>query len=135
MTCTKEELKNRIEATKVASNGSVQFGPELRRDIVEYAKEQQAAGHSKQAIAEELGMRGWTLDRWCQNERKLAGAEGAAFVEVIQEKRGRSSKVKAVPVGPTASFNVTCPSGFEVRVPSGFEANALRRLLQTLEGH
>ena len=126
MTCTKEELKKRVESAAVASDGKVQFSPELRRDIMAYSTEQQAVGRSQHAVAGEVGMKGWTLNRWHQNERK-ATVGGAKFVEVSPRKAR---------VAPAAApFEVTCPSGFEVRVPAGFEARALRDLLQALEGH
>lgn len=131
MRCTKEELKRRIEAVPVASNGRMQFPPELRRDVLEHAKEQQATGRSQNDIAAELGMNAWTLNRWNQNERK-AKAGAASFVEVTPKKRGpKASQPGAV---PEFGFEVTCPSGFEVRVPARFEPRALRELLAALEG-
>jgi transposase-like protein len=134
MACTKEELKSRIESTPVASNGKAMFSPELRRDAVEYAKEQvKASGASLGDIATELGLNGWTLMRWNQNERKARSGGGAAFVEVTaRKKRGRPAKAAVVVTAP--SFEVTCPSGHEVRVPAAFEARALRELLAVLEG-
>ncbi len=131
MACTKEELKSRVEAAAARSTGNVQFGPELRRDILEYSREQQAGGRSQQSIASELGMKGWTLNRWHQNARK-AGGGGATFVEVTTKKRARPPK-GSVAV-PAAGFEVTCPSGHEVKVPARFEARALRELLVVLEG-
>lgn len=131
MTCTKEELKKRIESMPLASDGKVQFATELKRDVMEYSTEQQAMGRSQHNIAADLGMRGWTLNRWHQNERKARGG-GAGFVEVVAKKRGRPPKV-SVSV-PAEAFEVTCPSGFGVRVPASFDAGALGRLLQTIEG-
>lgn len=133
MTCTKEELKQRIGAASEASNGRVQFPPELRRDVLEYSKEQQATGRSQNDIAIELGMNAWTLNRWNQNERK-AKAGGAAFVEVTPRRRGRPPKEGPSVRAPVLGFEVTCPSGFEVRVPPRFEPEALRELLAALEG-
>lgn len=133
MTCTKEELKRRIEAAPVASNGRVQFPPDLRRDVMEHAKEQQAAGRSQNDIAAELGMNAWTLNRWNQNERK-AKAGAASFVEVTPKKRGRPPQTSQAGGVPEFGFEVTCPSGFEVRVPARFEPRALRDLLAALEG-
>ena len=134
MTCTKEELKERIESTPVASNGRAQFSPELRRDVVEYSSEQQVAtGGSVRNVATELGLNGWTLQRWHQNARRSL-ASGASFVEVPGRKRGRPRKVSTAAVMPEPAFEVTCPSGFEVRVPARFEARALRELLAALEG-
>lgn len=131
MTCTKEELRKRVDGTPVASNGRVLFSPELKRDLMEYAKEGLAQGRSQNSIAADLGLKGWTLNRWHQNERKTRGS-GAGFVEVVAKKRGRPPKVSAMT--PAAAFEVTCPSGFEVRVPASFDASALGRLLQALEG-
>jgi transposase-like protein len=126
MTSTTEDLKRRVEAAAVASDGKVQFSPELRRDIVAYSHEQQAMGRSQHSIASDLGMKGWTLNRWHQNERKPKSV-AAKFIEVSPRKvRGAASAM--VP------FEVTCPNGFEVRVPAVFETGALRDLLTALEG-
>lgn len=134
MACTKEELKQRIESTPINSNGRAMYSPELRHDAVEYSKEQQAAtGDSVGSIATELGLNGWTLQRWHQNERR-AQRSGASFVEVAPKKRGRPPRAGVAVVAPAAAFEVTCPSGFEVRVPARFEARALRDLLAALEG-
>lgn len=132
MACTKEELKQRVESTPVNSNGRAMYSPEVRRDAVEYSREQQAAtGGSVGDIATTLGLNGWTLQRWHQNERK-GQRGGASFVEVTSKKRGRPAKASVTPVLP--GFEVTCPSGFEVRVPARFEVRALRDLLAALEG-
>jgi len=132
MACTKEELKSRVEVAAMAGGRNVQFGPELRRDIVEYSTLQQMSGRSQHAIAAELGMKGWTLNRWHQNERKAKGASGADFVEVTAKKRGRPPKVGVT--APAAPFEVACPSGFEVRVPASFDAGAFKSLLNVIEG-
>ena len=132
MACTKEELKSRVEVAAMARGRNVQFGPELRRDILEYSREQQMSGRSQHAIAAELGMKGWTLNRWHQNERKAKGTGGAGFVEVVRKKRERPPKV-SVQV-PAVAFEVTCPSGFEVRVPASFDVGALKSLLNAIEG-
>ncbi len=134
MACTKEELKQRIEATPVNSNGRAMYSPELQRDAVEYSRAQQVAtGGSVGAIATELGLNGWTLQRWHQNERR-AQRSGASFVEVTPKKRGRPPKVGSAVVTSAAAFEVTCPNGFEVRVPARFEVRALRDLLAAVEG-
>lgn len=131
MACTKEELRQRVESAEVDSNGK-QFTAELRRDILEYSREQQAAGKSQQSIAAELGMKGWTLNRWHQNERK-AKADVAGFVEVAPSRRSRGARVTSAKEA-YEPFEVTCPSGFEIRVPSRFETRAFRELLGALEG-
>ena len=131
MTCTKEELKRRVEATAVGSDGKKLFSPELKGDLMEYAKEGLAQGRSQNSVAAELGLNGWTLNRWHQNERKARGS-GAGFVEVVAKKVGRPPKVSAMEAAP--AFEVTCPSGFEVRVPASFDAGALGRLLSVIEG-
>src|SRR5258708_23879928 len=133
MTCTMEELKKRVETTTV-SGGKLQFTAELRRDIMEYSAEQQTTGRSQQSIAAELGMKGWTLNRWHQNERKAKASVTSTFVDVTPRKRMRAPKISSAMVTPPGAFEVMCPSGFEVRVPSSFDAGALKHLLQTLEG-
>jgi hypothetical protein len=132
MACTKEELKSRVEVAAMGGGRNVQFGPELRRDILEYSREQQLSGRSQQGIAAELGMKGWTLNRWHQNERKAKGTGGPVFVEVMTKKLGRPPKVSAT--APAAGFEVMCPSGFEVRVPASFDAGAFKSLLNAIEG-
>lgn len=133
MVCTREELKRRVEATPMASNGKAMFTAELRRDAVEYSMSRRAeTGESTAAVAAELGLKGWTLQRWHQNERKAKGGGAAGFVEVVAKKRGRPPKVSATT--PGVGFEVTCPSGFEVRVPASFEAGALKALLNVIEG-
>lgn len=108
-----EELRKRVEATPVASNGRVLFSAGLKRDLMEYTKEDWARGRSQNSIAANPGLNGWTLNRWHQHERKARG--GVGFVEVVAKKRGRPPKMSAMT--PVAAFEVTCPSGFEVRVP------------------
>jgi hypothetical protein len=132
MAYTKEELKNRVEVAAMAGGRNVQFGSELRRDILEYSREQQISGRSQHAIAAELGMKGWTLNRWHQNERRAKATIDAGFVEVVAKKLGRPPKESAPP--PAMAFEVTCPSGFEVRVPASFDAGAFKRLLNVIEG-
>jgi transposase-like protein len=134
MACTKEELRKRVEATPVASNGKAMFTPDLRHDAVEYSTARRAqTGESVAAVATELGLKGWTLQRWHQNERKAGGGGGdAGFVEVTApRRRGRPAKVA---VAEAPSFEVSCPNGYEVRVPAAFEARALRELLSALDG-
>jgi hypothetical protein len=122
MICTKEELQQRVKATPVASNGRLVFSPELRRDVVTYSTARRAqTGESISAVAEGLGLKGWTVQRWHQNENKARVS--AAFVEVKAPRR------TALRPG---SFKVTCPSGYEVRVPASFEAGPLRELLAVL---
>jgi hypothetical protein len=107
------------------------FSPELRRDVVEYSNALQVeAEASPGEIASELGLNGWTLQRWHQNARKTTRG-GASFVEVTAEKRRQSRKASVV---TSAAFKVTCPSGFEVRVPASFDARAFKSLLNAIEG-
>lgn len=133
MTCTKEELQERIRGVVVASNGHAQYPAELRREVIEYSKPLMAQGQSQQSIADELGMNGWTLNRWHQNESK-ASVGGASFIEVPPKKRRRAARASAAALAPAPGFEVSCPSGFEVLVPANFEAGAFAKLVQVLEG-
>lgn len=116
----------------VMSDGKMQFSAELRRDIIEYSKQQMAEGQSQHSVARELGVNGWTLNRWHQKERRKGGEVG--FVEVSAKKAKPRRVTVAAVTGPAAPFEVVCPSGFEVRVPNDFEATRLRQLLAVLEG-
>ena len=133
MACTKEELQERIRSTAVMSDGKTRFSEDLRRDVLEYSKEQVAKGQSRNSIAVELGMNGWTLSRWHQKPRKAKGVSKATFVEV--SAAGRAQGVGDRQAAPGQRFEVVCPSGFEVRVPASFEVAALRQLIQALESH
>ncbi|MBX7117134.1 MAG: hypothetical protein K1X64_22650 [Myxococcaceae bacterium] len=86
MACSKEELKSRVASMPVQVDGKVQFSPELRRDILEYSREQQAAGRSQHSIADEVGLKGWTLNRWHQNERKAMAGDTTSFVDMTPRR-------------------------------------------------
>ena len=128
MACTKEDLQQRIRSTAVMSDGKTRFSEELRRDVIEYAKERLAEGESRNSIAVELGMNAWTLSRWHQKPRRAKTSAGAtSFIEVSQ-------KVGQVSGAPGQCFEVVCPSGFEVRVPARFELASFLQLISALEG-
>lgn len=126
---TAEQLKERIQAVPTGVRGQRNFDRALRVDIVKYSRQEMAAGASQNAIAQKLGMKAWTLNRWHQNERKRA----SGFVEVAVA-HARAGAAASAQVTATDVFEVTCRSGYEVRVPASFEAEPLRRLLVVLEG-
>lgn len=128
MACTREELQEKIRSVPMLRNGNAKYSAELRCEIIDYSKRLMAQGQSQQSIAVELGMKGWTLNRWHQNIR---AAKEPRFVEVSTRKMevGR----RAVP-SQEAAFELKSPSGFEVRVPAVFSSSALRALLSAIEG-
>ncbi len=78
-----------------------------------------ASGLSTRAFARREGLNVQRLYRW---QRVLAGRDAArpAFVEVVG--------------GAPAGLEVVLRSGVVLRVPSGFDAEAVRRLVDALEG-
>ena len=122
MAGTKEELQAAIEQTPLNGVGRKNYSRQLRADIVKYANEQERTGRPVQQIADELGMKAWTLARWFQEEKK--GSRKPAFIQV-------SSKARPTP--STATFEVVCPSGYQVKIPGQFDASALRQLLTALK--
>lgn len=129
MANSREELRAQVALMPRNTDGKRKFSGELKGAILEYSKAQQAMGRSQFSIAEDVGLKGWTLNRWHQNERKLV----APFVEVTTKKRGLPGR-RALPEEAIEAFEVTCPNGFEVRVPSRFSGRELRELLAALEG-
>ena len=122
MASTKEELQAAIEQTPLNGVGRKNYSRQLRAEIVKYANEQERNGKPVQQIADELGMKAWTLARWFQEEKR--GARKPAFIQV-------SSKARPVP--SVATFEVVCPNGYQVKVPGQFDASALRQLLTALK--
>ena len=134
MACTTESLQERIRSMGlVTGDGHTRYPVELRREILEYSNGQRAQGRSQDEVAAELGVNGWTLKRWHQDERKPRSAKPTRFIEV-SARRGRPPGKSSKPAGAASSkFDVKCPGGFEVGVPEGFEPSALRRLLSALK--
>ena len=123
MVGTKEEIRVEIEKTPRKRTGQKRYSRELRAQVLAYSREQRQHGKPIQQVADELGMKAWTLARWHQQGRKVSGKP--AFVEV--------SAAKLQSVATPTVFEVVCPGGFEVRVPAKFEASRLRELLTALE--
>jgi transposase-like protein len=123
MSCTKEEIQAAVEQTPLNGKGRKKYSRQLRADVVKYAGEQQRHDKRIQPIADELGIKAWTLTRWLQQERR--NLKKPAFIEV--------EAAQPRPVPSAAIFEVVCPSGYQVKVPGQFDAPALRQLLTALE--
>lgn len=81
-----EEVRRAL-GEKVDARGYRDFTPEARKLAAEYALARIAAGASTLEAARELGMKGWTLQRWVQNHRRAASrvARGFRPVKVTSE--------------------------------------------------
>ena len=122
---TKEELIELLKTARVRGSRR-QFTAEMREKTLEYARGRQA---SLTEVAEEVGIKGWTLQRWSQKER-LAREGGAAiqkpamkFVR-LETARQPSSSVGALEV---------LLAGCAIRVPVGFDEETLSNLVAILE--
>lgn len=137
MTAEVVRLREAIRTSAVRGRKTWCTG-DVKRDILAYAKEQSNLGVPPVRVAELLGMKHWTLQRWLQLERrratdlKLRGE--ARFVEVVApESKTRSVPPQEPRSNPSAFLTVMCAGGREVRVPSGFDPPSLRQLLAALE--
>lgn len=128
---TKEELQARIQGVQVVA-GKKRYGRELREAIVEFSAPHLAEGQSLAAVAGELGMKAWTLQRWHQNARKparqpLANAPSAmTFV--------RLEAARAAPRQPQPCAEVVLGNGRVVRIPASFDEGLLARVLAVADG-
>lgn len=124
---TEEELKSKMAAAR-NGRGKTRYSDELRREALEFAQRHMATGRALESIAQELGMSGWTLQRWRQRSR---GATSRAT-----ERLGLASFVRLEPaVSLTAApLELVLSSGAIVRVPVGFDGETLSRVLALAEG-
>ena len=117
------ENKNAVEEVRRALGGNTNarghrmFSKAAAALAVEYANERIANGASPAAVSEELGLNGWTLQRWLQRERQRG--DGERFVEL---------KVKAA-AAPSNRLTVCGPCGVRIE---GIQLAEVAQLLQRL---
>jgi hypothetical protein len=93
-------------------------------------REQESSGESVWAFAQRRGLSAATLYWWRSRLRRRSARPGvrlqlAPVTIVPSESRPRPSTA--------SSFDLELASGRRLRVPADFDANALRRLVATLE--
>ncbi len=101
---------------KTNARGYRVFSREARRLAIAYAKKRQSAGASTKQISDELGLIGWTMQRWLQNEQREQLAVGVGFTRL---------EVKAVVRSPV----VHGPYGVWVE---GLEVEGIAALMRSL---
>jgi transposase-like protein len=121
----KEELLARLGAVEIRG-GKPKYSQELREATLEYASTRVAAGDSLNQVAGELGIKGWTLQRWSQNARRAARGGDPVRVSAMSFVRLEPSMSQGVPVEVLLSGRV-------VRVPVGFDGETLSRVVAILE--
>lgn len=91
---TKTRVEDVIAALRVGtkSEGHPQFTDEGRRLATDYARERKASGAKMEAVAAELKMNKWTLQRWLQRQGRgefenRPGATKAGFARVKVKAR------------------------------------------------
>lgn len=119
---SREELLEKLRRVEV-KDGRAKYGKELREEILKYSAPRVAAGVSQASIAAELGIKGWTLQRWHQNARRENGP--------VTKKPSFIRLEPAPEVG--GHLEVVARHGRVVRVPVGFDEATLARVLVALE--
>ena len=95
------------------------FSSEARVLALGYAHKRLGAGASSTEVASELGLVGWTLQRWLQQEQRGDAGQVEGFVQL---------KVKAPP-SPAAGVVVHGPCGVWVE---GLEVEGIAQLIRSL---
>ena len=90
----------------------------LRRQALSYCSERQRQGGSLKKIAEELGIHGWSLNRWIREAKKKA-----EFVKVEVQPPSKPNPAA------TGSCVLVTPEGYRVE---GLTLNGVGHLLQVL---
>lgn len=125
---TKEELIELLKTARVRGSRR-QFTAEMREKTLEYARGRQA---SLTEVAEEVGIKGWTLQRWSQKERLAReGREGGAAIQKPAMKFVRLETARQ-PSSSVGALEVLL-AGCAIRVPVGFDEETLSNLVAILE--
>ena len=133
---TKQELRERIAATKTGKERT-RYASALMRATVEHARPRVAAGESLSIVADELGLKAGTLQRWCSSLGKSA-IQPETAVSVQRADALTFLRLDAVvpPAPPRTGgqVEIVLPSGVLVRVPIGFDVTTLSRVLSLMKG-
>lgn len=100
------------------ARGYRSFTGEGKVAAVTFALKRLEGGVSSNAIADELGLKGWTLQRWLQHERRADGPRPEGFHRV---------EVKALPKKKTVVVRGACGVSVE-----GLAVDDVARLLREL---
>ena len=130
---TKEELSEQLAKT-ARGKERLRYPSELMRAVVEHAKPRVDSGESLAKVAEELGMNGETLRRWCLGAR-------SAQVGRIDSPASRPNALTFVQLGAVAAppkaetpLEIAFPGGLSIRVPVGVDGLTLSRVLSAMKG-
>jgi transposase-like protein len=116
------EIRELIQGAAL-KGGRRNYSPELKQDIMDYAKKQTEEGVALKTVAEELGLNDCVVGRWYREKWKPSEGQPSrtGFIEVKADLGHEG-------------FEVRCPNGFSVKVPLQFEVPVLRQLLSALGG-
>jgi transposase-like protein len=95
------------------------YGAELRELAVSYCSDRRQAGASVNEVAQELGVSGWTLNRWIQGMEK-----GAEFAKVEVESPTDSI------LSSSARCVLVTPEGYRIEGLTVESAGQLVRVLR-----
>jgi hypothetical protein len=93
-----EEVRLALGKTMNA-RGYRKFSSQAREQALRYAHQRFEAGAKTSEVAAELGLIGWTLQRWLQQERRGAIAAAPTFVQLKVEPGPRREAVMHGPCG------------------------------------
>lgn len=102
MNSRREELCERIAEVHAQPPHTWRYGAELKRAILDYARERMAEGFKREEIARELGLSGSLLSKWIRRARLRMkhGRQPFAPSEVARLRAGGDG---APPVAPGRS--------------------------------
>lgn len=94
---TAEEVRRAL-GEKKNGRGYRVFSSEARQLAIAYAKKRVTAGASTKEVSDELGLIGWTMQRWLQNEQRGHRNVSAGFAR-LEVKAVLKSPVVRGPYG------------------------------------
>jgi hypothetical protein len=118
---TKEELIALLATAEVRS-GRRRFTREMKEKTLAYARDRP----SVPTVATELVIKGWTLQRWFQNERRAGRANEGPVKGFVR------LEAEAEVVSRGGGLEVML-GGRSIRVPVGFDGETLSRVVAILE--
>lgn len=115
---------------KVNRRGYRQFTTEAKAKACRFAILAIANGASTSAVSNQLGLKGWTLQRWLQNARHEKKAEAPAAPSTPAPAPARGFHRVVVKDAPKTTMPTVC-GPFDVRV-EGLSIEATAELLRRL---